>query len=69
MGCATKVQLIHRALSNQWYIDVPLAIAQAMEFEKGEVVEWEIKDKGHWVLKRSHPGQEPVDFKKKTDRS
>ncbi len=52
MGYPTKIQLIKRAKSEQWYINFPSAIAQAMEFERGEVVEWLIEDKLRMTLKR-----------------
>jgi bifunctional DNA-binding transcriptional regulator/antitoxin component of YhaV-PrlF toxin-antitoxin module len=52
MGYPTKVQLIKRKESEQWYINFPSAVAQAMEFERGEVVEWIIEDKGQLVLRR-----------------
>ena len=52
MGYPTKIQLIKRAKSEQWYINFPSAIAQAMEFERGEVVEWLIEDKQKMILKR-----------------
>ena len=53
MGLPTKIQLIKRAKSEQWYINFPSAVAQAMEFEKGEIVEWVIEDKNRLTLKRS----------------
>ena len=52
MGFPTKVQLIKRKESEQWYVNFPSAIAQAMEFEKGEIVEWIIEDKSQMVLRR-----------------
>ena len=52
MGYPTKVQLIKRKQSEQWYINFPSAIAQAMEFERGEIVESLIEDKGQLVLQR-----------------
>lgn len=52
MGFPTKVQLIKRAKSEQWYINFPSAIAQAMEFQRGEVVEWLIEDKKKLILQR-----------------
>ena len=52
MGYPTKVQLIKRATSEQWYINFPSAVAQAMEFLRGEVVEWFIEDKETLVLER-----------------
>lgn len=52
MGYPTKVQLIKRKESEQWYINFPAAIAQAMEFERGETVQWIIEDKATLVLQR-----------------
>lgn len=52
MGLPTKVQLINRKRSKQWYVNFPSALARAMDFTKGEVVEWFIEDKGTLVLKR-----------------
>lgn len=54
MGYPTKIQLIKRKESEQWYINFPAAVAQAMEFEKGETVEWFIENKGLLVLKRQN---------------
>jgi hypothetical protein len=52
MGFPTKVQLIKRKESEQWYINFPSAVAQAMEFEKGETVEWTVEDKSLLTLRR-----------------
>jgi hypothetical protein len=52
MGFPTKAQVIKRAKSEQWYINFPSAVAQAMEFEKGETLEWFIEDKGTLAVKR-----------------
>ena len=52
MGYPTKVQLIKRKDSEQWYINFPAAVAQAMEFERGEIVEWTIEDKANLLLHR-----------------
>jgi hypothetical protein len=52
MGYPTKVQLIKRRQSEQWYINFPAAVAQAMEFERGETVEWIIEDKSSMILRR-----------------
>jgi len=53
MGYPTKVQLIRRKDSQQWYINFPAAIAQAMEFSKGETVEWVMQDRDCLVLRRT----------------
>lgn len=68
MGFPTKIQLIKRTASEQWYVNLPSAVAQAMEFQKGEVVEWVIEDKQRMTLQRS---SQPVELGKKkllTDR-
>jgi hypothetical protein len=55
MGYQTKVQLIKRAKSEQWYIGLPAQLAQAMEFEQSEIVEWVVEDKATLALKRHKP--------------
>ena len=66
MGFPTKVQLINRKTSDQWYVNFPSALAQAMEFSKGETVEWVIADKTHLILSRHETPPNPVDIEKKT---
>jgi hypothetical protein len=63
MGFPTKVQLIKRKASEQWYINFPSAIAQAMEFSRGETVEWLVEDKALLALRRL---QAPATVLKKT---
>lgn len=53
MGYKTKIQLIKRSKSEQWYINFPSALAQAMEFERGETVEWSIEDRNKLLLRRN----------------
>lgn len=43
MGYPTKIQLISRDKGNQWYVNFPNALAKAMNFQKGETVEWDIE--------------------------
>ena len=64
MGFPTKVQLIQRQQSQQWYINFPSALAQAMDFGKGEAVQWTIADKGHLILSRDVVPPDPIDLKK-----
>ena len=63
MGFPTKVQLIRRKASEQWYINFPSALAQAMDFSRGETVEWSVEDKSLLALRRLHP---PAPMLKKT---
>lgn len=55
MGFPTKVQLIKRQSSEQWYINFPSALAQAMDFSRGETVEWSVEDKSLLALRRLNP--------------
>lgn len=68
MPFPTKVQLIDRTSSQQWYVNLPSAVAQAMDFAKGETVEWTIADKGHLILSRTQvpPNPVPLPAEKKT---
>ena len=68
MAYPTKVQVIQRKQSEQWYINFPAAIAHAMDFSKGEEVLWTIADKGNLILSRKQVPPNPVDLKK-TPRS
>ena len=65
MGSPTKVQLIDRKNSQQWYINFPSALAQAMQFSRGELVEWLVESKNQLVLNRP---QAPASILKKTLR-
>jgi hypothetical protein len=52
MGYKTKIQLIKRKSSEQWYVNFPYQVAQVMEFERGEMFEWTLQDKNTLQLKR-----------------
>jgi len=57
MGYKTKVQVIRRAKTRQFYISFPSALAQAMDLQPSEVVEWIIESDGRLLLKRTGEGQ------------
>lgn len=52
MGYKTKIQLIKRKKSEQWYINFPMQVAQVMGFEKGEDFEWTLVNKNTLNLRR-----------------
>ncbi|GCC10494.1 hypothetical protein IPdc08_00524 [archaeon] len=52
MGYKTKIQQINREKSRQYYVNLPSAIVQAMDFKKGACFEWSVKDKDTLTLKR-----------------
>ena len=50
MAYLTKLQVIERAKGQrQFYLICPAPLAQALEMEKGEAIEWVVEDK--WTLR------------------
>lgn len=66
MSYPTKVQLINRKESEQFYVNVPAALAHAMDLAKGEQVHWSVHDRATLVLQRPEAPPSPL---KKTPRS
>lgn len=53
MGYLSKVQVIERAGgSRQYYLMCPAQLAEALEMEKGEEIEWVVEDKHTLVIRR-----------------
>lgn len=52
MGHKTKVQSIKRKNSEQFYINFPMALAHALEFEAGEEVEWIVAEDDQLLVQR-----------------
>lgn len=63
MGYPTTVQLISREKTEQWYVNFPAAVARALDFEKGEVVEWTIDTRQRLILTRKVKQKEPLKTK------
>lgn len=58
MGYVSRVQVIQRGDKNrQYYLICPAPLAQALELEKGEEIEWVVEDKHTLIIRR--PGREP----------
>lgn len=62
MGYKIKIQKVNRPTNVSFYVNLPAAIAEAIEVEKGEVFEWFIEDKNMLVLKRESP-KDKIDLK------
>ena len=67
MAHRTKVQLIRRRASQQWYVNFPAAVAEVMDFQRGETVEWELVDGTQMVLNRPEAPPAPRIKKKRLD--
>jgi antitoxin component of MazEF toxin-antitoxin module len=52
MGYKTKIQKVSRPTNNSFYVNLPAAIAEAIEVEKGELFEWIVNDRNTLILKR-----------------
>ena len=52
MGYLTKIQKVQRPTNQSFYVNLPSALAQAMNVEKGEEFEWIIENKNLLLLQR-----------------
>ena len=53
MGYLSKIQLIERAnQTRQFYLICPAPLAEALELEKGEPIEWIVEDRNTLTVKR-----------------
>jgi hypothetical protein len=65
MAYQTKLQVIQRGGQNrQYYLICPAPLAAALEMEKGEKLEWVIKDRNTFEIRRVQ-----TDTRKKAERS
>lgn len=55
MGYPVKVQKIQRTTTRSYYINFPVALAEAMGLEKGETFEWVLEDKNTLLFQRLKP--------------
>ena len=69
MGYPTKIQLIKRKNSEQFYVNFPTALARALELAKAEEVEWIVCDKANMILARNQAPPNPVSPKKTPRRN
>jgi bifunctional DNA-binding transcriptional regulator/antitoxin component of YhaV-PrlF toxin-antitoxin module len=57
MGYKAKIQRVDRGLTKSFYLNLPAAVAEACNIEKGEEMEWLVEDKDTFVLKRVNPSK------------
>jgi hypothetical protein len=56
MGYESKVQVIRRGGKNrQYYLICPAPLAGALELEKGELIQWVVKDRYCLEVRRQRP--------------
>ncbi len=52
MGYLVKLQKVDRPTNRSYYINLPVVLAEAMDLDKGEELEWTIEDKNTLLLTR-----------------
>ena len=55
MGYPVKIQKVDRPTNRSYYLNVPVALAQALQICKGEEFEWTVDDLNTLVLRRLKP--------------
>jgi hypothetical protein len=55
MGYPVKLQKVERPTNRSYYLNVPVALAEAADMRKGEPFEWSIEDHNTLILRRVRP--------------
>jgi antitoxin component of MazEF toxin-antitoxin module len=60
MGYNVKIQRVDRGKTKSFYVNLPAAVAEACNIEKGEEMEWLVENKDTFVLKRVTPSKSQI---------
>jgi antitoxin component of MazEF toxin-antitoxin module len=52
MGYIIKVQKVERPTNRSFYLNLPAVLAEALNIQKGEQLQWSIEDKNTLILSR-----------------
>lgn len=66
MGYKVKIQRVERGNTKSFYVNFPAAIAEAIQLEKAEEMEWLVEDRDTFVLKRIVASRSALNKSKKT---
>jgi hypothetical protein len=55
MGYPVKIQKVERPTNRSYYVNFPVALAEAIDLEKGESFAWSVEDKNTLILQRIKP--------------
>ena len=55
MGYPVKIQKVERPTNRSYYVNFPVALAEAIGLKKGEDLEWLLEDKNTLILRRIKP--------------
>jgi antitoxin component of MazEF toxin-antitoxin module len=62
MGYVVKLQKVQRPTNRSSYVNLPAALADAVQLDKGEELEWFVEDKNTLILRRRKPAK-PLNLK------
>lgn len=54
MGYVIKVQKVERPTNRSFYLNLPAVLADALDIQKGDQLQWSIEDKNTLILSRLH---------------
>jgi hypothetical protein len=52
MGYRVKLQKVERPTNRSYYINLPVVLAETLNFEKGDVLEWSVKNPSTLMLRK-----------------
>jgi len=55
MGYKVKIQRVDRPTNRSFYLNFPSPIADSVNMQKGEELEWLVEDRNTFVVKRINP--------------
>jgi bifunctional DNA-binding transcriptional regulator/antitoxin component of YhaV-PrlF toxin-antitoxin module len=55
MGYRIRVQKVDRPSNRSFYVNFPAPIADAVNLQKGEELDWIVEDRNTFVIKRAKP--------------
>jgi len=61
MAYLSKLQVIERGHNRQYYMICPAPLAAALELEKGEALEWVLKDQYTFEIRRAKRSTKKAD--------
>jgi hypothetical protein len=50
-----KLQKVRRPTNRSYYVNLPVPVAEAIEADEGEILQWIVEDKNTLTLRRSVP--------------
>lgn len=56
MGYNVKLQKVERPTNRSYYVNLPVVLAETLAFNKGDVLEWSVKDNATLLLRKISTG-------------